>query len=158
MDRKTFLEKQPRKNIVAELVIFDESKSILVVKRPYDETWSLPGGVVKDGESPLDACRRLLDEQLSIKPTKMELYSIDYITSKGDLGDSLEFTFKAESLSEVEIGEIQQNIYYIDEYEFQLVTDAISKMERVNGRRLSNCIEFHDKGEVIYLQNGEFPK
>jgi len=56
----------PSKHVAAGCVFLDEDGRVLLVEPVYKQPWELPGGGVEAGESPFDACRREVAEELGL--------------------------------------------------------------------------------------------
>ena len=74
-----------KKYKAAMVVIFNEDKKILILKRspgPHwmPEKWGLPGGHVEKGESPNDAARREINEE-----SNLILRNLYHYKDRGDL-------------------------------------------------------------------------
>lgn len=57
----------PRKRVAAGALFFDEEDNVLILKPSYKDGWTIPGGVVDANESPLDACRREVQEEVGLE-------------------------------------------------------------------------------------------
>jgi len=56
----------------------DGDGNVLLVNPTYKPGWELPGGVVEADESPADACRREVREELGLDVEVGELMCVDY--------------------------------------------------------------------------------
>lgn len=56
-----------KKRLAAGAIIRNKAGEMMIVKPTYKEGWVLPGGMVKEGESPADACAREVEEELGFK-------------------------------------------------------------------------------------------
>ena len=68
-----------KKPIVATDVIVEKNGKILLIKRafwPYDNYYSLPGGMVEYGERVEDAAKRELYEETGLKAGKLKLLGV----------------------------------------------------------------------------------
>ncbi|HAT03875.1 MAG TPA: hypothetical protein DCS29_03840 [Candidatus Magasanikbacteria bacterium] len=62
----------------ANMIIFDAAGNVLLTKRgvePYKEYWVIPGGHIKR-ESPTDAVRREIHEELNVQAEPTRLYGV----------------------------------------------------------------------------------
>lgn len=91
----------PSKPVAAGCVFVDERDRILLVAPTYKGSWEIPGGVVEDGESPLDACRREVIEELGVDWRPTGFLGVDYrVAVDGVRGDALRFVFTRRIASE----------------------------------------------------------
>lgn len=70
---------QPKKMIVAKVIVKSADSKILLVKPSYKPTWQLPGGGVDAGESPATAAVREVNEEIGMKCREIDLQLIDTI-------------------------------------------------------------------------------
>jgi 8-oxo-dGTP diphosphatase len=75
--------------------IKNEHGDLLIVKPNYLNTddWSLPGGVIEEGESPKEACARECLEELSIRVTVGKLLCYEYRKVSAIEGEASKFIF-----------------------------------------------------------------
>jgi ADP-ribose pyrophosphatase YjhB (NUDIX family) len=62
----------------AAALITDPSGSVLLVKPNYRDHWSLPGGVLEDGEPPHRGCAREVAEEVGLQITVGPLLVVDW--------------------------------------------------------------------------------
>lgn len=92
---------RPRGRVAAGALFFDEQGRVLLVHPTYKDTWDIPGGYVERGESPADACRRELQEELGLDRKPQRLLAVDWAPSDKE-GDKLLFLFDCGPLGEDE--------------------------------------------------------
>lgn len=72
-------------------IIFHEAKLLLIQKKsgPHKGLWDLPGGGIEFGESPEDACKRELIEEVGLQAHGLELWNIKSVINEfsGDNGE-----------------------------------------------------------------------
>jgi len=68
----------PAHPATARGLIFDTAGRWLIVRPVGDHRWHLPGGLIEQDESPADACRRELREELSLDLTPGPLYALGW--------------------------------------------------------------------------------
>jgi 8-oxo-dGTP diphosphatase len=61
----------------------DPAGRVLLVKPNYREHWTLPGGMLEDGESPEAGCRREVAEEIGLDITPGPLLAIDWSPPAG---------------------------------------------------------------------------
>jgi 8-oxo-dGTP diphosphatase len=67
----------------AAALITSPAEEVLLVKPNYRELWSLPGGVLEDGEPPHLGCAREVREELGISVPVGPLLAVDWIPPEG---------------------------------------------------------------------------
>lgn len=83
-----------RPRVAAGALIRNAVGEILLVQPTYKDGWEIPGGYVEPGESPRDACRREIREELGIDHPVGNLLVVDWAPAERE-GDKLLFIFEA---------------------------------------------------------------
>lgn len=83
--------------VAAGALIRDAEGRILLVKPTYKEGWDIPGGYVEPGESPAEACKRELAEEIGLDRDPGRLLLVDWPPHPAE-GDKLLFIFHGGSL------------------------------------------------------------
>ncbi|WP_306359498.1 NUDIX domain-containing protein [Nocardia sp. CC227C] len=63
---------------VAAGVVVVNGTAVLLVRPTYKDHWDIPGGYVESGESPRDACRREVAEELGLAIREFRFASVDW--------------------------------------------------------------------------------
>ena len=72
-ERRAWLTSLDRRFSSAAVLIENEQGELLIVKTGYKDHWSLPGGIVDAGESPLEAAVREVKEEVDIQVDPKDL-------------------------------------------------------------------------------------
>ncbi|MGW7680109.1 NUDIX domain-containing protein [Kribbella sp. NPDC054772] len=83
----------PRKTAAGGALIRDGAGRILFIEPTYKPTLDIPGGVVESNESPYDACRREVREEIGLDLAIGRLLVVDWVPAHGPWSDSLAFVF-----------------------------------------------------------------
>lgn len=83
----------PRKRVIAQALIRDESGRVLLCHPTYKDDWDLPGGVVELRESPREAAGREVLEELALALPVGELVLTDWLPPWGGWDDALCLVF-----------------------------------------------------------------
>src|SRR5215469_581946 len=67
----------------AAALITSPSGDVLLVKPNYRALWSLPGGILEDGEPPHVGCEREVREELGLSVRVDRLLAVDWIAAEG---------------------------------------------------------------------------
>ncbi|HVD63791.1 MAG TPA: NUDIX hydrolase, partial [Lapillicoccus sp.] len=83
----------PRKRVIAQALVRDESGRVLLCHPTYKDDWDLPGGVVEVRESPREAASREVLEELALPLPVGELVLTDWLPPWGGWDDALCLVF-----------------------------------------------------------------
>ncbi len=95
----------PRKRMGAGVVFINARQQVLLVNPTYKPTWELPGGAVEHDESPRDAARREVGEELGLNIDVGPMICIDYNETTDGYLESLMFLFSAPPLTALTRGD-----------------------------------------------------
>lgn len=125
------------------VIIEDLEGRLLIVKAHYKDYWTLPGGMVDKGESPLQAGIREVEEEvgLSISSEDAAFYSAIY--RKSTRYESYQFVFRITSRFDSASQSIVLQASEIDAYEW------VTKEQVLSGdRQYAKIIERWAKGDI----------
>ncbi|TDC15176.1 NUDIX domain-containing protein [Kribbella albertanoniae] len=83
----------PRKTIAGGALIRDEGGRILFLEAVYKPTLEIPGGVAEFDESPLEACRREVLEEIGLDLEIRDALVVDWIPARDPWFDGVMFIF-----------------------------------------------------------------
>lgn len=83
----------PRKTAAGGALIRDAAGRILFLEPTYKPTLDIPGGVVEYDESPYEACRREVQEEIGLDLEIGRLLVVDWVPANGPWSDALAFVF-----------------------------------------------------------------
>ena len=83
----------PRKRVIAQALVRDESGRVLMCHPTYKDDWDLPGGVVEVRESPREAAGREVLEELGLRLPMGRLVLTDWLPPWGGWDDALCLVF-----------------------------------------------------------------
>ena len=86
----------------AGVLVRDVGGRVLLVKPSYKDGWDIPGGYVEPGESPKQAARREVSEELGIDLAIGRLLVVDWAPHPNE-GDKLLFIFDGGQLGERDV-------------------------------------------------------
>ena len=155
-EREEWYRSLPRKRMAAGAVIRNAEGAILIVKPTYKDVWELPGGVVEDEESPREACRRELKEELGLDLNPGPLLCVDYCSTTDDgYSESLQFLFDSGVVTSEE--PITLNKAELSEARWLPIEDAAGLMGGRVARRLLASHQHIGSGGV-YLEDQADPE
>lgn len=145
--------KQARKRVAAKALITDEAGRILLVNPTYKENWDLPGGMAEANESPIDALKRELHEELSLSVDVGSLLALEWIGAHGPWDDQLTFMFDCGTLTDTRIGQMSLTDKEISDYRFYPTGEAVQALRVDIANRLTRAIDARDKGRTDYTES-----
>lgn len=151
-----FYASLPRTRGAAGALLFDPGGRILLVKPTYKEGWTLPGGVIEAGESPLEACRRECDEELGFVPALEGLVCVDWVSPHGDADAVNIFVFSGRITAE-QAGAIRLPADELSDHTLRAPDQVAGLLPPLNERRLAWCLRAVAGGPVAYLEDGREP-
>ncbi|MBE6154106.1 MAG: NUDIX domain-containing protein [Firmicutes bacterium] len=79
------------KHLGAYALIIKDEKILLIKKHggPYDGTLDLPGGTIEFGETPVEALKRELKEEVGIEAKEYELFDADSVAFDWQFNDDI---------------------------------------------------------------------
>lgn len=153
--RKAYQKSLPRKRISAGCLLYDDQGRVLLVDPTYKKYWEIPGGTVEAGESPWEACRREIKEELSLDILPARLLCVDYSGETRDRTESLNFIFDGGMLSESTVQQIVLPPEELRAYRFAEPAEAIGLLTRRLGRRVERSLMALKDGVTLYLDEQE---
>lgn len=151
-----FDDNLPAKHVAAACIFRDDHGRVLLVKPTYKDPWEVPGGGVEAGESPRDACRRELREELGLDIVPGRLLCVDYRRPIPDVrGDALRFLFAAEPLGFEQLAAIELDPAELTTWAFVDPADLDAHVIPALARRIRACLA---ADAPVYLEEGEPPR
>lgn len=141
----------PRTPAAAGALMWDQTGRLLLLRPTYKPTWTVPGGCVEDGESPLAACLRELAEETGLVRDTGRLCCVDY-RHPGPGAGGLRFLFELGPLTPGEEGAVQLPAEEIAEHRLVTATEALRLVDEAQARRLAAVLA--GGSSVLYLEDG----
>jgi 8-oxo-dGTP pyrophosphatase MutT (NUDIX family) len=145
---------QARKRIGADVLFLDTEERILLVNPRYKPDWDLPGGMAEANESPLDAARREVREELGLEFASGRVLVIDWVSPHGPWDDSLMFVFDGGVLDDQQQALISLRDVELSEYRFCDPQEAGEMLRPYVGRRVAAALAALHNGATVYLHDG----
>ena len=150
-----YYETLPKKRLAVGVLLLDGQGHVLVVKPTYRAYWLLPGGVVEDNESPKQACRREVQEELQLQIAIDRLLCVDYLPKENEQSECVQFVFYGGLLSQKQIRSIVLPVDELSAYRFSSYKEALQLLGTKLATRLPHCFQALQKNTVTYLENGQ---
>ena len=149
-----YLASLPRTRGAASALLRDEFDRVLLVKPTYKPGWSLPGGVIEQGESPLAACLRECREELGFAPDLDGIVCYDWAPPEGDIDATNVWVFGGR----IAAAQVDRIVLPPDE----LSAHRLASAREIPGlapphiaRRLAAVLA--TDGHPVYLEDGRLP-
>jgi 8-oxo-dGTP pyrophosphatase MutT (NUDIX family) len=107
------------------------------------------------GESPLEACRRELVEEISLDLKIERLLVVDYKSETGQSSESLQFIFYGGVLDDLLIKKITLPPDELEGYKFIKPDDIDKYFSESLGKRIKHSYEALKSNSSVYLENHE---
>jgi 8-oxo-dGTP pyrophosphatase MutT (NUDIX family) len=144
----------PRIPASAGALIFDRDGRLLIVNPTYKAHWTIPGGVMEaDGESPWDACRREVWEEVGLRVERGRLAAVDFLRPKPGKAGGMRFLFDCGALPDSALDAIRLQVQELSEH---LLVEAPRALELLSGplRRRVGAVLAADGPGCVYLEDG----
>jgi 8-oxo-dGTP pyrophosphatase MutT (NUDIX family) len=141
------------KNLAAACALFtDPSGRVLVVKPHYRDHWLFVGGQLDEGETPEQACRREVKEEIGLDVELGDLLVVDWTQATAERPfPLLVFIFDGGTLDPEQIRLDRDELV---EFRF-LPADEARRLLSANGqRRMPVALEAKRTGTTMYRSNG----
>jgi 8-oxo-dGTP diphosphatase len=146
--------KQARKRVSADVILRDAHGRILLVDPMYKPDWDLPGGMAEANESPADAVRRELREELGLDLQVGDLLCVDWVSPHGPWDDLVNFIFDGGVLDERTIASLRLMDDELRAYDLFDEGQVKERLRPYVWRRVSVALEALTTGRARYLQDG----
>ncbi|GGM96489.1 hypothetical protein GCM10011609_37820 [Lentzea pudingi] len=134
----------------AGALFFDEAGRLLLVEPTYKPHWEIPGGAIEHGETPSEACRREVEEELGLVREPGRLLVADWAPRDGE--DRVLFVFEGGLITAAD--EIRLRADELRSYEFVPPTEARERLIPRLARRVAEALRARESGETHYLEHG----
>lgn len=151
-----FYASLPRTRGAAAALLLDELDRVLLVKPTYKEGWSLPGGVIEEGESPLAACVRECAEELGFVPRLDGLACVDWGPPQDGI-DAVNIFLFGGSVTAGQVAGIRLPADELSDYALVAPERIPELMPPRVARRMAPTLRAMAAGHAVYLEDGREP-
>lgn len=148
----------PRAIVAAGVLFFDDAGRVMLVHTTYKKPWEIPGGVVESeqGESPVDAARREIAEELGLDITVGQVLTIDSAGAEGDRSAIVAFIFDGGVLAPEQLAKIEFVDGELDELRFCTPDEVAGLLTGRLARRVLSTMAVRDDGRPLprFLRHG----
>jgi ADP-ribose pyrophosphatase YjhB (NUDIX family) len=142
----------PRIPASSGAMIFDRSGRLLIANPTYKDHWTIPGGIMEDdGETPWEACRREVLEEVGLVVETGRLAAVDFLHPKRSEPGGMRFLFDCGALPDTTLAGITLQETELSEHRF---VDPARALELLSGplrRRVGAAMA---ASACVYLEDG----
>ena len=141
----------PRKTVAGGALIRDRGGRILFLEPTYKPTLDIPGGIAEYDESPYDACRREVKEEIGLDLEIGPLLVVDWVPALGPWTDALAFVFDGGVLDN---GNLVPDPTEVRAIHFLTLAEATPRLRPSMTRRLALAQQSLTTGTPSYADFG----
>jgi 8-oxo-dGTP diphosphatase len=143
----------PRIPASAGALIFDGRGRLLIANPTYKAHWTIPGGIMEaDGETPWEACRREVREEVGLVVEHGRLAAVDFLRPKPSKPGGMRFLFDCGVVPDKELDTITLQEEELSEYRLLDPVGALTLLSGPLRRRVGATLA---AGSVcLYLEDG----
>lgn len=145
---------QARKRVSAQILIHDCRERLLLVDPSYKPDWDIPGGMAENNETPVDAARRELAEELNLDIGLQRLLCIDWVAPHGPWDDLVVFVFDGGVLTNAQTETLRLQDSELVDFAFCTHTDAENRLRDYVWRRTDAALKAWQLHSTTYTHNG----
>lgn len=136
----------------AAVLFLDDEGRVLIVEPTYKPRWEIPGGEVERGESPREACERVLHDELRLDRVPGTLLVVDWAPLVRE--ERVRFVFDGGTLTEAELDGIELRPDVLTSWAFLPPDELFVMMEPRLVRRVLSAVDARRAGVPAYLEGG----
>ena len=145
----------PRIPASSGALIFDSSGHLLIANPTYKKHWTIPGGIMEDdGESPWEACRREVREEVGLVVERGRLAAVDFLRPRGGEPGGMRFLFDCGALADSVLAGIVLQESELSEHRLVDPPEALELLSGPLRRRVGAALAAAPAGECVYLEDG----
>ncbi|MDT0270236.1 NUDIX hydrolase [Streptomyces sp. DSM 44915] len=122
--------------ITSAALVHDQNGRVLIVRAARSRRWQLPGGLVEPGESPRQAARREVREELGLHVHPGALLAADWIPPRTPGRPRLALLFTTSPLPPDALQEVQLQVEEIDGWHLVTIQQARRLLHPLVAERL----------------------
>lgn len=136
----------------AAVLFLDDEGRVLIVEPTYKPRWEIPGGEVERGESPREACARVLHDDMRLDLAPGPLLVVDWAPLVR--AERVRFVFDGGTLTDAELDRIELPPDVLTSWAFLPPDELFVMMEPRMVRRVLSALDARRAGAPAYLEGG----
>ncbi len=143
----------PRIPASAGALIFDGRGRLLIANPTYKEHWTIPGGIMEaDGETPWEACRREVREEVGLSVEHGRLVAVDFLRPRPSKPGGMRYLFDCGVLPDTVLDTITLQEEELSEYRLTDPAEALPLLSGPLRRRIGAALAA--ESGCLYLEDG----
>jgi 8-oxo-dGTP diphosphatase len=143
----------PRIPASSGAMIFDATGRLLIANPTYKKHWTIPGGIMEDdGESPWEACRREVLEEVALVVEHGRLAAVDFLRPGTKEPGGMRFLFDCGVLADPVLAGIRLQESELSEYRLAEPAEALELLSGPLRRRVGAALAAGT--QCVYLEDG----
>jgi 8-oxo-dGTP diphosphatase len=144
----------PRKRMGSGVLFRDATDRVLLVEPTYKDYWELPGGAVDGDESPRDAARREVEEELGFAMSPGRLLVVDWVPPRPGRTEGVMFVYDGGVLDAKATSNLHLPADELRSWAWCTLTEAQQRLSPLLARRAAAALEATADAVTYYLEDG----
>ncbi|MEV8516230.1 NUDIX hydrolase [Dactylosporangium sp. NPDC051484] len=144
----------PRKRMGSGVLFRDAAHRILLVDPVYKDDWELPGGAVDGDESPYDAARREVEEELGLAMSPGRLLVVDWVPPRPGRTEGVMFVYDGGVLGTETTANFQLPADELHGWAWCTLAEAQRRLSPLLARRAAAALQAAADTVTYYLEEG----
>jgi 8-oxo-dGTP pyrophosphatase MutT (NUDIX family) len=142
----------PRIPASSGALIFDSRGRLLIANPTYKAHWTIPGGIMEaDGETPWEACRREVQEEVGLTIENGRLVAVDFLRPRPGKPGGMRFLFDCGVLPDAVLDTITLQLEELSEHRLEDPEAALVLLSGPLRRRVGAALAAET---CVYLEDG----
>ncbi|MBI5138221.1 MAG: NUDIX hydrolase [Candidatus Vogelbacteria bacterium] len=145
----------PKKTVGTACVIENDKGEILLIKPTMLDGWLVPGGPLRDFESPKNGCMRKVKEETGIDILPPRLIGVSHSLRRSDEGtryESLHLIFHAGKLTGEQLEQLKLDEKSFEKWEWCAKKEAETSLSYPLNERIKRSLETDANNPVAYIE------